>query len=390
MGIFSRRSAADDDAAATRASETTDARDAAPAEASTGGAGPEASVPAENETVPQVGISVSTFRGSGSGSPAATKAPSSVQPAQPAGGHARTGEPPAITESIPGLRDNALLVQALKALPATPDGTALLGVVRQLLQSHIFLRVQGDARALIADGKPLPMQTGRRGEQQFVLVYSSGAALRDALKADGDQNTTAVAQPVSTILQHVLQGTYDGLIVDPASPPARAVLPRAVLETAFSQADPDMRVKTLLTQPRTPETASTIGAALAETRMWVAVREVDQPGGDGTAWGVAEARTSEGERFLEVFSHPLEIVAMGRSDKAIPFEPAQLGAALRAEPKLTGVIVDGAGPWLRIRRDDLGAVLALPAPEAPLTTPKDEAGASEGGAGDTAGPAAGA
>ena len=74
----------------------------------------------------------------------------------------RAAEAPAATETVPGLRDNVLLREALAALPATPDAADLLDVARQLLQGHLFLRVKGDARALLAEGKDLPLGVVRR------------------------------------------------------------------------------------------------------------------------------------------------------------------------------------------------------------------------------------
>jgi hypothetical protein len=35
---------------------------------------------------------------------------------------------------------------------------------------------------------------------------------------------------------------------------------------------------------------------------------------------------------MEVFSHPLEVVALGRGDGPLPVQPEQLGRALASEP----------------------------------------------------------
>ena len=75
--------------------------------------------------------------------------------------------------------------------------------------------------------------------------------------------------------------------------------------------------------------------------------------------GIAESRTANGERFVEVFSHPLEVAALGRGDRAMPFTVQQLARSLRDHPELTGVLVDTGGPWVQLRRDSLAPLLSL-------------------------------
>ena len=75
--------------------------------------------------------------------------------------------------------------------------------------------------------------------------------------------------------------------------------------------------------------------------------------------GLAEARGADGSRRLEIYSHPLEVLAMGRGDRPLPLTPEQLGRTLASEPGLTGVVVDAAGPWLELDRDALAPVIAL-------------------------------
>ena len=84
----------------------------------------------------------------------------------------------------------------------------------------------------------------------------------------------------------------------------------------------------------------------------------EQPGGKPRV-GVAESRTPEGERYLEVFSHPLEVHALGRGNQAMPFPADKLAVSLRDHAELAGVVVDPGGPWIRLGRDALAPVLAL-------------------------------
>jgi hypothetical protein len=266
----------------------------------------------------------------------------------------RAAEAPAATETIPGLRDNVVLREALAALPATPDPADLLEVARQLMQGHLFLRVKGDARALLAEGKDVPLGVAQVNGKQFVLAYSSGAALRESIQADRETDTSAMGQPVLAVLRYALAGTYAGMVIDNSSAPARAVLPRELLEKLVDQADPSLEVKTLLSGDRTSATAAAVGEALTRVKFWVAVNK--SPEG---RFGVAEARTDDGARLIELYSHPLEVASLRRGDQAAPMTAPQLAAALRADAELGGVIVDPGGPWIRLSRTDLAPLLAL-------------------------------
>lgn len=306
-----------------------------------------------------VSISVSSFGGLGarpreatSPTPTGRTAPTAPRP-RPGARAANEVAPPA-TETIPGLRDNVLLSEALARVPDGPPSQTLLDVARQLLQGHVFLRVKGDARALLSEGKDLPLAVATVGERTFGLVYSSGAALQASLRADGDVETSAMAQPVMSVLRHVLASSYDGIIIDPASAPARAVLPRELLQRLVDQADPQLTVKSLLVGERTPATSAAVAAALVHTKAWVAVGQAE-----GGVPGLAEGRLPDGSRYLEVYSHPLEVAVTGRGDNTAPLTGAQLAKALKTDAGLSGVLVDPAGPWIRLTRADLAPLLAL-------------------------------
>ena len=389
MALFSRRPK-------KPAEQSTPSPESSPAEATTAGTDP-ADAPAVSEAAPTdatdaeregaieadanapaadsdadaaagVSISVSSFGGLGV-TPAPTPAPA---PAAGPEGTAQGDEPmppgprprlgtrewmrtaPEQTETVPGLRDNALLRAALGRIGDGPQSQALLDVARQLLQGHVFLRVKGDARTLLAEGKGLPLAVANAGERTFALVFSSGAALQASLKADGDTDTSAMGQPVLTVLRHVLGSSYDGIIIDPASAPSRAVLPKELLQRAVDQADPQLTVKTLLAAERTPDIGPKVAEALTRVPLWVAVGTAENG-----APGLAEGRDASGARFLEIYSHPLEVAVMGRGDNAAPITAAQLSRALASDEGITGVVVDPAGPWIRLTRDELSPVIAL-------------------------------
>ncbi|MFY9714582.1 MAG: SseB family protein [Microbacterium sp.] len=367
MGLFSRKKTEESPAAAPEDAAGDDATLDAPAESPT----PDAAA----EVVPSIGISVQAFRGVGAeagpevslpdpdAGQAKTSAPATASaapqvPALPAERKLPLAPvlPPEQTETVVGMKDNVLLREALKELTEGASNEQLLGVLRQTLQGHLYLRVHGDARAQISEGKPLSIAVARDGERSFMLAFSSAAAVRDSVAQETDPAaTSAVAQPVTSVLQQVVAGEFTGLIVDNASAPHRVVFPTELLQKALEQTEPDLTVKTILAAPRQADSAVKAGEALASKRMWVAVND-----GSGSGQvGIAEAQTADGKRFLQLFSHPLEVLALGRGDRPLPFGPEQLAKVLTSHSEMAGVIIDPAGPSLVVERDALAPVLVL-------------------------------
>ncbi|OZB81419.1 SseB family protein [Microbacterium sp. 13-71-7] len=377
MGLFSRRNKQDDDVTPESAPAAVEAAPDAGVSAPESGAEPE---PAGEAAAPVVNVSVQAFRGLGSPSGPAVAPPAETPeaghdlidpvgdeaPIAPAQVQAPSGrpplplapvDPPEQTESIPGMPDNALLRDALAQLGEDASQAELLGVLRQSLQGHLFLRVSGDAGEQIKEGKPLAIAVVNDGENSFMLAFSSAAAVRDSVQ-QGDEDpaeTSAVVQPVQAVYQNVIDGPFAGLIIDNASEPHRVVFPSEILQKALEEADPTFAVKTLLAAPREADSEARVAEALTTARLWVAVSDVD---GDGQ-YGVAEAHTADGARYLQLFSHPLEVIALGRGDQPLPFTAEQIGGVLVQQPGMSGVLVDAAGPAIAVSREALAPVIAL-------------------------------
>ncbi|WCD92802.1 SseB family protein [Microbacterium sp. nov. GSS16] len=375
MALFSRRKKSDDQPTAP----------AAPAAEAESVEEPATDVPAE--PVPDVSISVQAFRGVGadagpevslptedasqsapprtaparSSSPSAQGLPGEQQPASPSEQTVprlplAPALPPEQTNTVDGLNDNVLLREALAELQEGATNEQLIGVMRQSLQGHLYLRVNGDAREQISSGKPLSVGVIRDGDRSFMLAYSSGRALQQSIEgAEDAAATSAIAQPTTAVYQQVIAGGFTGIIIDNSSAPHRAVFPTELLQKALEQGDENMAIKTALAAPRDEQSAVRVAEALAGTRCWVAVND----GSNGQPVGIAEAHATDGRRFLQVFSHPLEVVALGRKDRPLPFQPEQLAKILSEHSGIAGVLVDIAGPSIAVERDALSAVLVL-------------------------------
>ncbi|PYD02021.1 SseB family protein [Microbacterium esteraromaticum] len=376
MALFSRRKKSDDQPAADTASAAETGIDAETVDESA------SEVP--TESVPDVSISVQAFRGVGAEAgpevslPAEGVAPTAGAPApsRPLSPSAQVvpdeqaipaaqavprlplapAMPPEQTHTVDGLTDNVLLREALAELAEGATNEQLLGVMRQSLQGHLYLRVHGDAREQISAGKPLSVGVVRDGDRSFMLAYSSGRALQRSLQGAEDAAAmSAIAQPTTAVYQQVIAGGFNGIILDNGSAPNRAVFPTELLQKAMEQADERMAIKTALAAPRDDQSAVRVAEALASTRCWVAVND----GSNGQPVGIAEAHATDGRRFLQVFSHPLEVVALGRKDSPMPFQPEQLAKILGEHSEIAGVLVDIAGPSIAIERDSLSAVMVL-------------------------------
>lgn len=333
MALFSRRDkiAADGSATPAAGGESADSVASVRAGSGAGGSQPAAEVPAE--PVPHVGISVSTF---------GQAAPPKPAPA------------PAPTPAIPGIQDNALLHQALLALPDDPQGTDIMNVMRQALQGPLYVRAQGDAQALLAAGEGLNLAITSWDDKRFLLAFSSGAALQASAAAEDAAATSAVGQPAHAVFRTAIDGGYDGVYLDHATPGSRIVLPIQLISKAIDEGAPvPFELKSLLAGPRSDESIATIAEVLTRVPVWVAGNT--DPSG---RMGLAEAR-SENKRLLEVYSHPLEVIAMGRGDRPLPLTAEQLGKTLASETGIDGIVIDAAGPWAELDRAALAPVLAL-------------------------------
>lgn len=375
MALFSRRKKSDAVAepAASEEEASPSAGESVPEESS------EATTPSVDDAATEVlpegfEISVGAFRGVGApagpslgdtvadpsdsvapGAPAAI--PGSVTPAPKPQERVlplAPLDPPEQTETVAGMKDNVLLREALAQLTGDPSNEQLLGVLRQALQSHLYLRVHGDAREQLSAGQPLAIGVLNDGDRRFVLAYSSAGSLRDAVEKESNpEQTSAMAQPVQNVFQQVVSGDFTGIIIDNSSAPHRVVFPKEIIARALDQADTDFRVKNLLAAPRDADSEAKVAEALAEARLWVAVSDAQNEG----QFGIAEAQMADGSRYLQVFTHPLEIVALGRQERPMPFTGEMIGRVLAGHPEHKGVIVDAAGPGMVVNRAALETLI---------------------------------
>lgn len=293
------------------------------------------------DSAPHVRISVTSFGGG--------QLPATRRAARPA-----AAAPPA-SESVPGMPDNVLLQAALAALPAQPQSADVMNVMRQALQGQLYVRAQGDAQAQLAQGKGLSLAITTHQDKRFLLVFSGATAMQASATAEGAGATSAVSQSASNVLRMAVDSGYNGVYLDHANEGARLALPIELVRKSLDEGAAPFELKTLLAGARTDATAAQVAAALARApRVWVA-GGTDAEG----RMGLAQARGADGSRRLEVYSHPLELLALARGDRALPLTPEQLARALASDTTFTGLMLDPAGPWIELDRADLAPLFAL-------------------------------
>jgi len=250
--------------------------------------------------------------------------------------------------------DNVLVQAALAALPEKPQSVDIMNVMRQALQGRLYARAQGDAQAQLADGKGVNLAVTTYQDKRFLLVFTGGAALQASARAEAAAATSVIGQDARTLFRTAIASGYDGVYLDHASEGARLVLPIALVQKALEEGEPTFAIKSLLVAERGDATPLAVADALTRVTVWAA-------GGTDPSGrvGLAEARGVDGSRRVEIYSHPLEVLAMGRGDRPLPITPEQLGALLAAETGITGLVVDAGGPWIELDRDVLAPVLAL-------------------------------
>ena len=271
-----------------------------------------------------VGISVSAYRGMGRSSPSAhRRLPAAARAAARRGAPAPRGRPPT-TETLPGSATTCCSSRRWRALgtPPTPPTSSRSRV--SCMQGHLFLASRATRGRCSPQGKQPPLAVAQVGEKRSSLAFSERRArCTRACSATATTDTSAMGQPALAVLRYVLAGPHAGIVIDPSSAPARAVLPRDLLEKIFEGRprahDQDAPRRGAHRRRRRPPSRD----ALSRVPFWVAVRRVGESG----PLGVAEARTADGERFIELYSHPLEVVALGRGDQPAPMTGEQLGKA---------------------------------------------------------------
>ena len=241
------------------------------------------------------------------------------------------------TETVPGLRDNVLVVEALARIagtaarpqdllerraPAAAGSPVPAGEGRR---AHAARRGQGAAaragrrwgtRSFVARLQQRRAPAGERPRRRRRRHLGDGPA-----GALGPPRTCSPGRTTACILDHVVGARS-------RDPPARRCSRR--WSTSAIQT---LTIKTLLADERTAATASAVADALTRVPFWVAVGRAARPAARDRR-GAHRGRARGSSRCTRTRSR---WPRCGRGDQPAPMTGAQLGVALRRDEGLTGV-----------------------------------------------------
>lgn len=254
------------------------------------------------------------------------------------------------------MADNFVLRAALTEVTATPTRAQLVAVCRQLLQGDLILTANGDfLDQFIRRDNPhigLVVEGGRK----LLAAFSTQETFDQLRASQGNPHETySVTKKAAEVLDQVISGGFDGLVVDQASAPHRVSIPTQVIQSLLAEAEPNFTIKTLLAAPRDAETIASLVEALTTTNTWAGGHE-----SDAGQIALAQIENPDGSgNYLLLFSHPWEVTVLGNSDRPLVMAPKDLARTLAAQPEIAGVIIDPAGPSIAVSRKALERVVAL-------------------------------
>lgn len=249
--------------------------------------------------------------------------------------------------------DNARLRRAIAAFGADASEQTMIEVLRASLVGQLLLDVTG-ADVELEDGRPKPgaelRLTGRVGPDgaPAMLAYTSDAEV--ARMHPGATQHRSLAQPAGAVLEMAKRQGAGWLYIDPAD------------ETvALGAKDLDFALR----HPRNDRLSRAIGAGEAGGSRAAIVAALRADGPLLLAGELAEGqlrdekprlrmtKRPDGSMSLLAFTSAPEIAARNPQDGVIPTTTAAVLEQLRGSSTFASLVINPAGPWVEIMRDEL-------------------------------------
>lgn len=249
--------------------------------------------------------------------------------------------------------DNARLRRAIAAFGADANDRTRLGVLRAALVGDLLLDITGSEVELV-DGQPEPgthvAVSSRIGPDgaTAMLAFTSEAQLR-RMHPEG-ASIRSLRQPAAAVLEMAKRQRAGWLFIDPAD------------ETvALSAQDVDYALR----HPRNDRLSRAIEAGERGGSREAIVAALR---GDGPLLLAGELREGQsreekprlrmtkrpdGSMSLLAFTSAPEIAARNAQDGVIATTTAQVLEQLRGSSTFASLVINPAGPWVEVRRDEL-------------------------------------
>lgn len=248
------------------------------------------------------------------------------------------------------LVDNVSLRRAIAQFAENNEQPTYLEVVRNVLHGDLLFDTTGSDIAMTEDGSSIATGstfafregTGPDGERALFAFTRQEEVLR--MHEDAPATVQTLAQPAASTLEFAAQQGYVWLYLDPAGPTCGLRL--ADIEFALKTIRNDAVKSALDVDGPTWMKNAVIDALSLGGQLLYAVNE--------TAEGV-QVRTSTnpaGQAVALAFTSAAEVVVRSTTDAWTAIEVSRIVSDALGE-SFSGLVINPAGPWVELGRDDL-------------------------------------
>ncbi|MGV8894962.1 MAG: SseB family protein [Rhodoglobus sp.] len=257
------------------------------------------------------------------------------------------------------LVDNASLRHAIAQFVEKSDQSSYLEVVRNILHGSLLLDTTGSEIAMTEDGSSIAEGstfafregTGPDGERALFAFTRQAEVVR--MHEDAPAAVQTVAQPAAATLAFAAEQGYTWLYLDPAGPTCGVKL--ADIEFALKTARNDAVKTALDTDGPTWMKTAVIDALSKGGTLLYAVNETP----DGVQ--VRTSTNPDGQHVALAFTSAAEVVVRSTSDSWTAIDVSRIVSDALGE-NFSGLVINPAGPWVELGRDDLLQVQSRLAP----------------------------
>lgn len=248
------------------------------------------------------------------------------------------------------LVDNIPLRRAIAQFAENSEQSSYLEVVRNILHGDLLFDTTGSDIAMTVDGSSIVKGstfafregTGPDGERALFAFTRQEEVLR--MHEDAPATVQTLLQPAASTLEFAAEHGYAWLYLDPAGPTCGVRL--ADVEFALKTIRNDAVKTALDTEGPTWMKNAVIDALSVGGQLLYAVNET--PNG-------MEVRTSTnpaGQAVALAFTSAAEVVVRSTSDAWAAIDVSRIVSDALGE-NFSGLVINPAGPWIELGRDDL-------------------------------------
>ncbi|WP_309614986.1 SseB family protein [Salinibacterium sp.] len=253
------------------------------------------------------------------------------------------------------LVDNVALRRAIAAFSESSEHPAYLEVVRNIMHGDLLFDTTGSALTMTEDGSSIAQGstlafregTGPDGERALFAFTRQEEVLR--MHEDAPAAVQTLSQPAVSTLDFAAERGYGWLYLDPAGPTCGVKI--ADVQFALRSVRNDAVKAALDTVGPTWMKNAVIDALSLGGQLLYAVNE--------TAEGV-QVRTfanPAGQNVALAFTSAVEVVVHSATDAWAAIDISRIVSDALGE-NISGLVINPAGPWIELGRDDLLQVQA--------------------------------